>query len=156
MVDTDAERPDTDYASKIQLFNRFALEEISTEGNAFPNNPHIVRPADGSPITGHAAAPITQLLGIDSTTVIVCQNCGAKRNKEGMAHVVDLLYPRKVHRLMSNIHSRIRGAYRGFDFNFRHSRMNRPFRRILTLLLSWDYLYFAIRHTKRRARAANS
>ncbi|KDQ12374.1 hypothetical protein BOTBODRAFT_134946 [Botryobasidium botryosum FD-172 SS1] len=94
VVDTDAERPDTDYASMIQLFNRFALEEISAEGNAFPQNP-IVRPTNELVPMGQVAAPITQLLGIDSTTVIVCQNCGAKRTKEGMTHVVDLLYPRK-------------------------------------------------------------
>lgn len=43
-----------------------------------------------------AAAPITQLLGIDGKNIITCSSCAAVREKENMTHIVDLAYPRKV------------------------------------------------------------
>ena len=50
----------------------------------------------GSHTQSPAAAPITQLLGIDAKNVITCLSCKAVREKENMTHIVDLVYPRKV------------------------------------------------------------
>ncbi|KAF9521074.1 hypothetical protein BS47DRAFT_1404191 [Hydnum rufescens UP504] len=80
----------------IQQLNRFTLEEFSVEGNTFPHNPYIILPPGGISSTNPAAAPITQLLGVDAKTVTVCTNCGFKRDKDLMSHVVDLIYPRRL------------------------------------------------------------
>jgi hypothetical protein len=80
----------------IQSFHRFLLDHLSSEGNTFPHNPHIFVSFDKGDYSAPAAAPITQLLGIDAKNVITCTNCHAIRDKENMTHIVDLLYPRKV------------------------------------------------------------
>lgn len=93
----DFGRPDTDYSHMIQAFHRFLLDQLCSEGNAFPHNPRVVPVKLGSSSTDSlAAAPITQLLGIIAKNVIKCSNCAAVREKENMTHVVDLVYPRKV------------------------------------------------------------
>ncbi|KZS98990.1 cysteine proteinase [Sistotremastrum niveocremeum HHB9708] len=91
LVDYGRETVDTDYASMIQMFNRFILEQISVEGNSFPHNPPTMQESLRTPL----AAPITQLLGIDAKSIIICGSCGARREKESMTHVIDLIYPRK-------------------------------------------------------------
>lgn len=83
-----------DYAHKIQTFHRFLIDHLSSEGNAFPHNPQLWRRTSDS--QSLAAAPITQLVGIDAKNMITCSNCKALREKENMTHVVDLTYPRKV------------------------------------------------------------
>ena len=80
----------------IQQINRFILEEFSVEGNTFPHNPYLIPLEGDTPPAAFAAAPITQLLGVDAKTVTVCTNCGFKRDKDLMSHVIDLIYPRKV------------------------------------------------------------
>ncbi|KAL1747522.1 ubiquitin carboxyl-terminal hydrolase-domain-containing protein [Schizophyllum fasciatum] len=93
LVDFGREPTTIDYATMIQSFNRFLIDHISSEGNAFPQNPVLlpgVRPADS-----YSPAPITQLMGIDAKTLVVCRACNAVREKESMTHVVDLTYPRK-------------------------------------------------------------
>jgi len=80
----------------IQQINRFILEEFSVEGNTFPHNPYLIPLEGDTPSATFAAAPITQLLGVDAKTVTVCTNCGFKRDKDLMSHVIDLIYPRKV------------------------------------------------------------
>lgn len=82
----------------IQSFHRFLLDHLSLEGNTFPHNPHIVRASGQGDEHTPAAAPITQLLGIDAKNVITCMNCHAVRDKENMTHIVDLQYPRRVRR----------------------------------------------------------
>lgn len=88
---------DLNYAHMIQLFNRFLLDHFSSEGNYFPNNPILLQ---GSRLGGDpsalipAAAPVTQLLGIDAKNIITCMNCKATREKENMTHLLDLSYPR--------------------------------------------------------------
>ena len=102
LIDYGRETAEADYVSKIQTFNRFILEQLISEGNAFPHNPQIVPPpGDVSSISpgdyiAPAPAPITQLFGIDAKSIIICGNCGARRDKEGLAHVVEMLYPKKV------------------------------------------------------------
>lgn len=96
LIDRSVDGENADYASMIQQLNRFILEEFSVEGNAFPQNPYLTRQVDSTSPTAFAAAPITQLLGVDAKTVTVCTVCGFKRDKDLMSHVVDLVYPRKV------------------------------------------------------------
>ena len=83
----------------IQSFHRFLLDHLSLEGNTFPHNPHIYVSLQDN-YNAPAAAPITQLLGIDAKNVITCTNCHAIRDKENMTHIVDLLYPRRVRPLI--------------------------------------------------------
>lgn len=90
---------DVDYAHIIQSFHRFLIDHLSSEGNAFPHNPILVKNQSPSfHVQPHspAAAPITQLLGIDVKNVITCMSCKAVREKENMTHIVDMIYPRKV------------------------------------------------------------
>lgn len=96
VIDRSIDGENADYASMIQQLNRFILEEFSVEGNTFPHNPYLIPSGDDSRSITFAAAPITQLLGVDAKTVTICTNCGFKRVKDLMSHVVDLIYPRKV------------------------------------------------------------
>ena len=51
-----------------------------------------------------AVAPVTHLLGIGAKNIIVCPSCKAVGEKENMAHVVDIIYPRKVyHSLLARV-----------------------------------------------------
>ncbi|KAG6379196.1 ubiquitin carboxyl-terminal hydrolase-domain-containing protein [Boletus reticuloceps] len=110
LIDYGREPTEVDYAHMIQSFHRFLIDHLSSEGNSFPHNPVIFRhppshmastafQADTHPITNTsfspAAAPVTQLLGIDAKNIIVCLSCKAVREKENMTHVVDMIYPRK-------------------------------------------------------------
>lgn len=35
-------------------------------------------------------------MGIDGKNVVTCMSCKNTREKEGMTHIIDLMYPRKV------------------------------------------------------------
>ncbi|KAH7889997.1 PAB-dependent poly-A-specific ribonuclease subunit PAN2 [Phlebopus sp. FC_14] len=97
LIDYGREPTEVDYAHMIQSFHRFLIDHLSSEGNAFPHNPLVFQHAPFQEDThSPAAAPITQLLGIDAKNIIVCMSCKAVREKENMTHVVDLVYPRKV------------------------------------------------------------
>ncbi|KAF7970658.1 hypothetical protein HWV62_23300 [Athelia sp. TMB] len=95
IIDYGREPTEVDYAHMIQSFHRFLLDHLSLEGNNFPHNPHIFLSDNQEDRHSPAAAPITQLLGIDAKNVIICNTCHAVRDKENMTHIVDLLYPRK-------------------------------------------------------------
>jgi len=94
LVDFGRETAETNYASIIQSFHRFLVENLSSEGNAYPHNPSLLPSVAQQPYP--AAAPVTQLFGLDAKTLVVCTNCQAVREKESMTHLVDLAYPRKV------------------------------------------------------------
>ncbi|GLB35065.1 putative catalytic subunit of the poly(A)-nuclease (PAN) deadenylation complex, one of two cytoplasmic mRNA deadenylases involved in mRNA turnover [Lyophyllum shimeji] len=96
LIDYGREGAEVDYAHKIQIFHRFLIDHLSSEGNSFPNNPSLLGkpPAQFDPHT-LSAAPVTQLLGIDGKNFITCSSCGAVREKDNMTHIVDLTYPRK-------------------------------------------------------------
>ncbi|KAH0830330.1 ubiquitin carboxyl-terminal hydrolase-domain-containing protein [Lanmaoa asiatica] len=111
LIDYGREPTEVDYAHMIQSFHRFLIDHLSWEGNSFPHNPLIFQhPPPHSASTAFqadthtntnasfspAAAPVTQLLGIDAKNIIVCLNCKAVREKENMTHVVDMVYPRKL------------------------------------------------------------
>ncbi|KAH7927078.1 PAB-dependent poly(A)-specific ribonuclease subunit PAN2 [Leucogyrophana mollusca] len=100
LIDYGREPTEVDYSHMIQSFHRFLVDHLSLEGNAFPHNPVVVKPPSSpfqSDTHAHspAAAPITQLLGIDAKNIIVCMSCKAVREKENMTHIVDMIYPRK-------------------------------------------------------------
>ena len=40
--------------------------------------------------------PVTQLLGINSKSVMVCSNCKRSKERPDTAHIVDMVYPRRV------------------------------------------------------------
>ncbi|KAH8102953.1 PAB-dependent poly-A-specific ribonuclease subunit PAN2 [Cristinia sonorae] len=94
IVDYGRESTNTNHAHMIQSFHRFLVDNLTSEGNAYPQNPWLIPPPAGT-ASDPAPAPITQLLGIDAKNVIICTNCHAIREKEQMLHVVDLAYPRK-------------------------------------------------------------
>lgn len=98
LIDYGQKSADTNYANKIQLFHRFLIDRLITEGNTFPHNPLLVKNThmNATNYQSFATAPITQILGIDGKNVVTCSNCKAKREKDNMTHVIDLIYPRKV------------------------------------------------------------
>ena len=104
VIDYGRETADHHYGHKIQAFHRFFVDSMSSEGNAFPYNPWLLPPPSG--VNDPAAAPVTQLFGVDSRNIITCTNCKAVREKEHMTHVVELAYPRKVTVNCSQIGSR--------------------------------------------------
>jgi Ubiquitin carboxyl-terminal hydrolase len=88
---------EVDYSHMIQSFHRFLVDHLSSEGNTFPHNPVLLKsPTHYPDVMTPAAAPITQLLGIDAKNIITCLSCKATREKENMTHIVDMIYPRKV------------------------------------------------------------
>lgn len=97
LIDYGRDSADVDYAHKIQVFNRFLIDQLSSEGNTFPSNTAVVR---RPPLpTAHGVnfpSPVTQLMGIDGKNVMTCMTCKKTREKEGITHIVDLMYPRKV------------------------------------------------------------
>ncbi|KAA1471282.1 PAB-dependent poly-A-specific ribonuclease subunit PAN2 [Dentipellis sp. KUC8613] len=94
LIDYGRDSIDMDHSHMIQSFHRFLIDHLSSEGNTFPHNPVLLPSPNASPLSP-AAAPITQLLGLDGKSIIVCQHCKAVRDKENMTHIVDLVYPRK-------------------------------------------------------------
>jgi hypothetical protein len=99
LIDYGRESTEVDYAHMIQSFHRFFVDHLSIEGNAFPHNPRLIHQVFQEDTHSPAAAPITQLLGIDAKTIITCMSCKAVREKENMTHVVDMVYPRRVRTL---------------------------------------------------------
>jgi PAB-dependent poly(A)-specific ribonuclease subunit 2 len=108
LIDYGREGIDVDYAHKIQVFNRFLIDHLGNEGSSFPLNPLIVRrePLYGSQEIS-IPSPITQLMGLDGKNVVTCMSCKNTRQKEGMTHIIDLIYPRKVRHRYLGLHSLI-------------------------------------------------
>ncbi|KAG1718919.1 PAB-dependent poly-A-specific ribonuclease subunit PAN2, partial [Suillus occidentalis] len=75
------------YAHMIQSFHRFLVDHLSLEGNSFPHNPRLIHQPFQEDTHSPAAAPITQLLGIDAKNVITCMSCKAVREKENMTQL---------------------------------------------------------------------
>ncbi|THG96777.1 hypothetical protein EW026_g5119 [Hermanssonia centrifuga] len=93
LMDYGRESADHNYGHMIQAFHRFLVDTLSLEGNTYPYNPWLIPPPPN--VSYPAAAPITQVLGVDAKNVIICTNCQAVREKENMMHVIDMIYPRK-------------------------------------------------------------
>lgn len=95
MVDYQAEGHKREYGTMIQQFNRFLLEEMSARSDVPQGNPHII------PARETAKALVTQLMGIDALSIVVCGTCGSVAEKDTLSHVVDLAFARKVRLSMS-------------------------------------------------------
>ncbi|KAG6814297.1 hypothetical protein H0H92_013422 [Tricholoma furcatifolium] len=96
LIDYGRNSLEVDYAHKIQIFHRFLIDRLNSEGNAFPNNLSLLK-SSFNPLKPRlpVAAPLTQLLGIRAKNIITCGNCGAVRENDNLAHLVELTYPRK-------------------------------------------------------------
>ena len=94
MVDYVHDGQEANYGSKIQIFNRFLVENVKLEGN-MPQNP-LLLPTRIFKYNDRIPPPITQLLSIDSKSITICTHCKGGRQKPDMSHIVDLIYPRKV------------------------------------------------------------
>ncbi|KZT59790.1 hypothetical protein CALCODRAFT_176596 [Calocera cornea HHB12733] len=93
LVESDYQDNTTDYGTLIQTFQRFLLDQMTTESDRKPGkNPALCEDLRGHPLT---SSPVTQLTGLNTTTVVTCLQCRATSTKEGISHVVDLVYPRK-------------------------------------------------------------
>lgn len=95
LIDYGRESVDVDYAHKIQVFNRFLIDHLTTEGSS-PANPVIIKRVPLYPSEDVVPPPITQLMGLGGKNVVTCMSCKHTREKEGMTHIIDLMYPRKV------------------------------------------------------------
>lgn len=95
VVDYVQDGQETNYGAKIQIFNRFLVENLKVEGNAAPRNPTI-NPSMATLPPNSVPSPITQLLSINSKSVTVCNHCKRSREKPDTAHIVDMIYPRRV------------------------------------------------------------
>ncbi|KIM28988.1 hypothetical protein M408DRAFT_329031 [Serendipita vermifera MAFF 305830] len=95
VVDYVQDGQETNYGSKIQIFNRFLVENLRVEGNAAPRNP-VINPAMAPLPSSSVPPPITQLLSINSKSVTVCNHCKRSREKPDTAHIVDMIYPRRL------------------------------------------------------------
>ncbi|KAG6850532.1 hypothetical protein H0H93_012148 [Arthromyces matolae] len=78
LVDYGRDGVKIDYAHTIQKFHHFLIEHLSSEGNVFPLNPSLLTSETLKPVAPHtfAAAPITQLVGLNAITDVVCTSCG--------------------------------------------------------------------------------
>jgi PAB-dependent poly(A)-specific ribonuclease subunit 2 len=93
LIDYGRQQSETDYSHMVQLCHRFLIDNFSSEGNSFPNNPVLLIRASTHSASPPVASPITQLMGINMTNTIICLNCKTVRQKENMIHVVDMIYP---------------------------------------------------------------
>ena len=83
------------YASLIQTFNRYLLDQMTAEADAPGAKPSLIKS------TPHPTpkSPLAQLLRVEAKTVSVCQQCGVATTRDNALSVIDLVYPR---RAMSN------------------------------------------------------
>ncbi|GAA5924433.1 hypothetical protein JCM10213_004576 [Rhodosporidiobolus nylandii] len=88
------------YATLIQTFNRYLLEQLTSESSLPPppsRRPHPSLIKDVPPQAGRP--PLAQLVKLETTSLSTCQNCQAKSERDTPLNVVDMVYPR---RAMSN------------------------------------------------------
>lgn len=88
------------YATLIQTFNRYLLEQMTTE-SVLPASSKSVPPQQVSllrdaPDSAQRKPPLAQLVKLETHSLSTCQNCLAKSDRETSLNVVDLVYPRKV------------------------------------------------------------
>jgi PAB-dependent poly(A)-specific ribonuclease subunit 2 len=103
LIDYGRDSPDVDWANIIQGFNRFLIDRLNMEARFGSRNPLIVPRTDSQSSTAPPASPITQLMGIDAKNVVICTNCKATREKDNLTHILDMIYPRVVRPMSSQI-----------------------------------------------------
>jgi PAB-dependent poly(A)-specific ribonuclease subunit 2 len=94
----DDESPRKDYAALIQKFNRWLTHTVSAEDAFQPTGIILDRDVLEAANTASDLPPshIDQVLELSGSTQITCGACGKSFWKPFSAHVVDLIYPRKV------------------------------------------------------------
>lgn len=92
LVDHDGESATVAYASLIQTFNRYLLEQMTAESHVAGPNPSLIKGVPDS----LSRSPLAQLIRIDAKSVSVCQQCGVATNRETSMSVLDIIYPRRV------------------------------------------------------------
>ncbi|KAB5596531.1 PAB-dependent poly(A)-specific ribonuclease subunit PAN2 [Ceratobasidium theobromae] len=98
VVDYQTEGLKRDYGAIIQVFNRFLLEEMSARSDLPGANPRLTRAhAETEEGVENVArkSVVTQLMGIDAQSIVVCSACGSVTGKDTLGHVVDLTLLRK-------------------------------------------------------------
>ncbi|SCZ99141.1 BZ3500_MvSof-1268-A1-R1_Chr3-1g05835 [Microbotryum saponariae] len=94
LMDHDNETSSTvAYASLIQTFSRYLLEQMSAESNVGSNAP--LCKAKTTTDDASVPSPLAQLLRIEAKTVSVCSQCGSQSKRDTGFSTVDLLYPRR-------------------------------------------------------------
>ncbi|SCV74095.1 BQ2448_6527 [Microbotryum intermedium] len=97
LMDHDNETSSTvAYASLIQTFSRYLLEQMSAESNVGSNAS--LFQAKTTADDNSVPSPLAQLLRIEAKTVSVCSQCGSQSGRDTSFTTVDLLYPRRVSR----------------------------------------------------------
>lgn len=89
LMDHDGESSTVAYASLIQTFNRFLIDQMTAEADSPGRNPILLKS------TTSTRSPMTQLLAIEARTLSTCQ-CGGQTSRDSTLAVVDLIYPRRV------------------------------------------------------------
>ena len=111
LMDHDHESSTIAYASLIQTFNRFLLEQMTAESDQPGRNPLVFKSSSSSlgppppsnprgrngksAVATSVRSPLTQLLRVEARSVSTCQ-CGGTTARESPFNMVDLIYPRRV------------------------------------------------------------
>lgn len=94
-MDHDRDSNTVAYASLIQTFNRYLLEQMTVESESAGSNPSLIKSSPG-PTT---RSPLAQLLKVEAKTTSTCQQCNGQTSRDSSLSVIDMVYPRKVSRL---------------------------------------------------------
>ncbi|GAA96870.1 uncharacterized protein L969DRAFT_87898 [Mixia osmundae IAM 14324] len=93
LMDHSNESAKTAYASLIQTFNRFMIEQLGQEAKVMHPDlrlrRHMVLLQEES-----LPSPVSQIFGISARTMMACV-CGAQSSRDSSFSVIDLIYPRK-------------------------------------------------------------
>jgi PAB-dependent poly(A)-specific ribonuclease subunit 2 len=89
LMDHDGESSTVAYASLIQTFNRFLIDQMTAEADSPGRNPALLKS------TSSLRSPLTQLLATEAKTLSICQ-CGGQTSRDSTLSVVDMIYPRRV------------------------------------------------------------
>lgn len=85
-----------DYASIIQKFNRWLTTTLAAEDQLQPTGIMLETDADNLASADSSLPHISQVMALQGQTESVCLHCRYTASKRFLAHVVDLVYPRKV------------------------------------------------------------
>ena len=105
LIDYGGDLAEANYVHMIQMFHRFLVDHLAIE-DAYEDNPTLLPPDPSFPQRTADSPPIAQLFGMCCRTAVSCTYCKTVKQKEQVTFVVDLVYPRKVNRLLKLVHSR--------------------------------------------------
>ncbi|KAK4698993.1 PAB-dependent poly(A)-specific ribonuclease subunit 2, partial [Phenoliferia sp. Uapishka_3] len=74
------------YASLIQTFNRYLLDQMTAESDSLGLKPSLIKSAPEPT----SKSPLAQLLRVEAKTVSVCQQCGVATTRDNALSVIDL------------------------------------------------------------------